>query len=195
MNTETCQSSFHHSPACYTNLVAIANNFEYSPSFPRKCVGMGTLILVPEGFPFSSIKTTLLESNRGVILCPGILCPTMRAFFFCPFMASNTLSPTLPTPFLVYTWMTRGGRWYGVFPRGLLSTTLTRVIFCIADEAADTLHKYKTYTQHKSLSIFHNISTPVKLLGLHLNHFVLMNPDCIAIRQADPSENMHSFSD
>lgn len=117
----------------------MANSLEYSPSILRRCVGIGAFILVPVGFPFSSINTTLLESKRGVIRAPGILWPTMRAFFFCPLMASKTLSPTLPIPFLVYTWMTFGGRWWWAFPRALLSTTLTRVNFWIAATAAELL--------------------------------------------------------
>lgn len=78
------------------------------------------------------MSTTLLESNLGVMVGPGILCPTIKAFFFSPLIARRILSPTLPTPVLLYTWIHFGGRWYGVFPKALLSTTRTRVSFCIA---------------------------------------------------------------
>lgn len=70
---------------------------------------------------------------------PGILCPTIKAFFFSPLIARRILSPTLPTPVLLYTWIHFGGRWYGAFPKALLSTTRTRVSFCIARHAPLTL--------------------------------------------------------
>lgn len=72
---------------------------------------------------------------------PGILCPTIKAFFFSPLIARRILSPTLPTPVLLYTWIHFGGRWYGVFPKVLLSTTRTRVSFCIAWHAPVMLPK------------------------------------------------------
>jgi len=102
---------------------------------------MGVFILVPNGFPLSSMSTTLLESNLGVMWGPGILCPTIKAFFFSPLIARRILSPTLPTPVLLYTWIHFGGRWYGAFPKALLSTTRTRVSFCIARHAPLTLAK------------------------------------------------------
>lgn len=118
----------------------MANTLENSP-FCRRVYGMGVFILVPIGFPLSSMSTTLLESNLGVMWGPGILCPTIKAFFFSPLIARRILSPTLPTPVLLYTWMHFGGRWYGVFPKALLSTTRTRVSFCIAWHAAVILGK------------------------------------------------------
>lgn len=89
------------------------------------------------------MSTTLLESNLGVMVGPGILCPTIKAFFFSPLIARRILSPTLPTPVLLYTWIHFGGRWYGVFPKVLLSTTRTRVSFCIAWHAPVMLWKDK----------------------------------------------------
>lgn len=87
------------------------------------------------------MSTTLLESNLGVMGGPGILCPTIKAFFFSPLIARRIVSPTLPTPVLLYTWIHFGGRWYGVFPKALLSTTRTRVSFCIARHAPVILAK------------------------------------------------------
>lgn len=110
----------------------MAKTLENSPCRFLSKEGIGVLILVPTGFPLSSMSTTLLESNLGVMQGPGILWPTIKAFFFSPLMARRILSPTLPTPVLLYTWMHFGGRWYGVFPKALLSTTRTRVIFWIA---------------------------------------------------------------
>lgn len=125
----------------HTKLRAMANTLENSPSLLRSVEGIGVFILVPIGFPLSSMSTTLLESNLGVMVEPGILCPTIKAFFFSPLIARRILSPTLPTPVLLYTWIHFGGRWYGVFPKALLSTTRTRVSFCIARHAPVMLPK------------------------------------------------------
>lgn len=75
--------------SAHTKFCAMASTLENSPSLCRRLVGMGVLIRVPTGFPLSSMRTTLLESNLGVIVGPGMRCPTISAFFFCPLMASR----------------------------------------------------------------------------------------------------------
>lgn len=59
---------------------------------------MGTCILVPRGVPLSSIKTMLLLSNFGTLTFCVCLRPTRMPFFFCPLIATITLSPIKPTP-------------------------------------------------------------------------------------------------
>ena len=100
-----------------------------SPSFPLNIEGIGTRMRVPVGIPVSSTSTMLLLSKRGTNGFCFCLTPTMYAFFFWPLIATRTLSPRVPTPFLLYTWIHLAGRPLiaAARPMALLSTTCNRV--------------------------------------------------------------------
>lgn len=128
-----------------TYLVAIESSFVKSPSLPRRQDGIGTRILVPVGVPFSSTRTTLFVSNLGIVAFWYCLHPTMYAFFFSPATVTSTLSPILPMPVLLYTWiiLTFLPASTAFCPSLLLSTTLTldRWIRCcnLQDVLQDTM--------------------------------------------------------
>lgn len=113
----------------------MAINFCNSGFFLRTW-GTGARILVPSGFPSSLIRTRLLLSNLGVRLSCLWTHPMMIPFFFCPLIATITLSPSsphgCPLPPFLYTWITFGAFPSNIacFPRFELSTTLILVIFC-----------------------------------------------------------------
>ena len=121
---------FYFNIIYHTNLVAIDNILVNSPSLPLSMDGIGTLIRVPVGVPLSSTNTMLLLSMRGTVAFCFCFTPTIKALFFCPLMATNTLSPIVPTPFLLYTWMHFAGfpATSAARPSWLLSTTRSRVI-------------------------------------------------------------------
>ena len=89
------------------------------------------------------MRITLLASNFGTFGFWCCLQPTIRAFCFCPLIASRIVSPIVATFFLRYRPMQVGRLLYG-FPSSLLSTTLTLVSLMMCDNVGVELHKYNT---------------------------------------------------
>lgn len=96
MATQQFLVFIYYSQVNHTNFVARDNIFVRSPPLPRRTEGIGTVILLPRGFPLSSTKTMLLVSILGTLGFCFCLRPTIYARFISPLTVTKTLSPRKP---------------------------------------------------------------------------------------------------